>query len=492
MRQIFLFSIIDSYSAQAIIQQLLSLDRENNDEITMFINSPGGSVYQMFAIIDTMNMIKSPVRTVVVGIAASAAACLASAGKVRLMSPTAQIMIHEASAGTFGSISEMQESLEQLAKQNEIMVGMIAKNTKQPLSVIKEAINKKDKYFSAQEAVTFGLVDKVVAEQEAQVLKFSEGINVEGFELSLDNKEVQLLREGNYQHPIFGRTSITENVLDALKKNFDAQVRGQEISIDYTHENEDGEKPAAFWIKSLEIRQNSDGKGKGLFARGEFTPKGAKLVSEKEYRYSSADFVIDYTDQNGKHHPYVLRGGTLTNRPFIKNMNPIKLSEHQPFKKETPKMNKEALIAALMAHGIDVTSLQASGEALQDRVRELEAKIVELNALPAKKEEEVTALKNKLAEINAKIINSEKENTFNALVKEGKVVPAQKEQIMAAFKTHEEIAAFYKNAPVVVALKAAGSAEEVVGDLSAEEQTLVNMGLYTAEQIIANRTSVKK
>jgi phage I-like protein len=428
---------------------------------------------------------------VVMGIAASAAALLASAGGTRLISPTAQMMIHEASAGAFGSVSSMQETVEQIAKQQEIMVSMLAKNCKQTSESIKDAINKKDKYFNAQEAVSFGLVDRVINDQEAQALKLSEGINVEGYEIT--GKEIQILREGRYSHPIYGDINITVAVLETMKKNFENNVRGQDISIDYTHDNENGESPAAFWIKALEVRLNTDKKGMGLFARGEFTPKGAKLVSEKEYKYSSADFVIDYIDQGGKHNPYVLRGGTLTNRPFIKNMNPIKLSEFQQEKKEIKQMNQEELIAALKALGIDVTSLMSSSESLGAQVKALEAKIAELNALPVQKEAEIKALKDALAEANTKIVDAEKMKAFNSLVAEGKCVPAQKEQVISAFKTADEISAFYKNAPAVVAVKPAGSSGEGEDEtLTAEEKLLIESGEYTKEQIMSGRSPVKK
>jgi phage I-like protein len=397
-------------------------------------------------------------------------------------------MIHEASAGAFGPVSSMQDTVEQIAKQQEIMVAMLAKNTRQTVEAIKEAINKTDKYFNAQEAVAFGLCDKTIGDQDAQVLKLSERINVEGYEIT--GKEIQLLREGKYVHPVYGDIFISVSALETMKQNFEARVRGQDISIDYTHDNETGESPAAFWIKSLEVKTNSDGKGKGLFARGEFTPMGEKKVSEKEYRYSSADFSIDYIDQSGKHHPYVLRGGTLTNRPFIKNMNPIKLSE---FKKEIKQMTKEELIAALKDCGVDVTSIMGNGETITARVKELEAKIVELNALPVQKEAEITALKSVIAEANKKIVENEMNRIFNGLVAEGKCVPAQKDAIFSAFKTAEEISAFYKNAPVVIAVAPAGNGGDGEDEtLTAEEKVLVDGGSYTKEEIIAGRSPVKK
>lgn len=489
MRNIFLFSVIDEYSAQYTVQQLLDYDRESSDEITMFINSPGGSVIQGLAIIDAMRIIKSPVRTVVTGIAASMAAVIASCGKERLITPTAQFMIHEASWAAWGSISSMAETVEQGKKLNDLIVGILAKNSNKSENEVRSTMEKKDKYFTAQEAAQFGLCDRVINDQEAQSLKLSESINVEGYEIK--GKEIQMLRDGEYVHPIYGHISITESVLNKMKDNFDKNVRGCDISIDYTHDNDNGESPAAFWIKSLVIRQNDDGKGKGLFAVGEFTPKGAKKVSEKEYKYSSADFRIDYVDQHGKHHPYVLCGGTLTNRPFIKNMNPIKLSEK--YKKEAKTMNKDELIAALKDCGIDVSALLAGSESLTARIKELEAKIVELNSLPVQKEAEIKSLKDKLEEANAKIVESEKVKAFNALVSEGKCIPAQKDEVFKAFKTAEEIQSFFKNAPVVVSMKPAGqSGDSNADELTDEEKMLIEKGEFTKEEILSGRLPVKK
>ena len=115
-RQIFLFSPIYDFTAESVIKQLLDLDRESNEEITMFINSPGGQVNAMFAILDIMDVIKSPIRTVVTGIAASAASVIASSGKKRLMTENARFMIHEVWSFVGGSVSEMDESIKQMSK----------------------------------------------------------------------------------------------------------------------------------------------------------------------------------------------------------------------------------------------------------------------------------------------------------------------------------------------------------------------------------------
>lgn len=486
-RQIFLFSGIDDYSAQSIISKLLELDRQSNDEITIFINSPGGYVTSMFAIIDVMDLIKSPIRTVVIGVAASAASVIASAGDIRLISQGSEIMLHEVSSGTWGKVSDQRDDIKRADMLNDRLFARLAQNTRKSIDDVKNKVGSKDVYFSAEEAFSFGLVDKIMEKEEAQALKLSESINVEGFEINAASKEIQLLRTGSYEHPVYGKFFIDEKILNLLKSNFDSNVRGQEISIDYTHDNDDGESPAAFWIKSLEIRENSDGKGKGLFARGEFTPMGEKKVSEKEYKYSSADFVIDYMDHNGKHHPYVLRGGTLTNRPFIKEMDPIKLSEPTSKKKEAKDMNKDELIATLKTeHSVDIVALEGAAR----RVKELEASIAELKALPAQKEEEVKALQAKLDEINAKIVSDEKERAFDELVAQGKAVPAQKDKVLSAFKDAEAMCEFYKDAPSIIKTSATGGDDDpsMTDGLSEAEALLVKEGKYTKEQIIENRS----
>lgn len=489
-RQIFVFSVIDTYSAESIIRQLLEFDRQSEEEITMFINSPGGSVVQMLAIIDVMNMVKSPIRTVVVGIAASAASVIAMCGNKRLIAKTGQFMLHQASGFSYGEVSDMKDQVAQAEKLQSIMFEIMANKSGKTAQFIEDLIDRKDKYFDARESVSMGFVDSIIQDEEAQVLKFSDGINVEGYEIkSGKNPEIQLLREGDYVHPIYGKMRISANNLEIMKKNFDDGVRGCDISIDYTHENEDGESPAAFWIKSLEIKDNADGKGKGLFAKGEFTPRGEKLVAQKEYKYSSADFMIDYVDQQGKHYPYVLRGGTLTNRPFIKNMNPIKLSEIKSVKKEINAMDKAQLMDALKAQGVDVSATIEERDTLKSRLKEVEAKIAELNALPAQKEEEIKALKNELAQANQKIVDSEKLSAFNDLVKAGKVVPAQKEDILKAFDSAENINSFYAKAPSVVSMKPSGDGhEETEGELTEDEKALVALGEYTKEEIIEGRS----
>src|SRR5689334_7152003 len=122
MRQIFLFSDVNEYSAEVIIRQLLDYDRQSNEEITMFINSPGGSVTQLFSIIDAMDMVRSPIRTIVIGQAASCAAVIAAYGDSRLITDKSEFMLHEVWQFMMGSYSDFDESFKRMdAKQQKLL-----------------------------------------------------------------------------------------------------------------------------------------------------------------------------------------------------------------------------------------------------------------------------------------------------------------------------------------------------------------------------------
>lgn len=491
-RHIYLFTSVNPMSAELIVRQLFDYDRQNNEPITMFINSPGGSVIDFFAIYNAIELIKSPVNTFVMGTAASASAILAAIGKERFITEDSEFMLHEVWSFIIGSVSEVKDQSDRMEKMQKRLMDILSSHTGKSIDQLESAMKKGDRYFTAKQAVSFGLADKVIKSDEAQVLKLSEGIHSEGNEFIYKDgvPEVELLCEGKYIHPVYGEITLTEDIFGRMKDNFDRNVRGIDISIDYTHDNENGEEPAACWIKELGICLNSKSK-KVLKAKVEFTPKGKKLVTEKEYKYASADFVMNYRDERGKHHPYVLCGGTLTNRPFIKELNPIKLSEHKTKQKEINQMNKEALIVALKEQGVDVVMLQGQYDSQKAEIQNLQNKIKELSALPAQKENEIANLKTQLETLNSTIVKNEKEQVFNSLLEEGKVIPAQKDNILGVFDTAEKMKNFYKDAPVIVKTKPKGSNEEGENGLTAEENKLVNDGVYTKEQIIAGRTNRK-
>lgn len=487
-RNILLFDIIDSFSAKETVKQLFDLNRDNHDEITLVINSRGGEVQSMFSIIDAMNVVESPIRTLVMGQASSAGAVIAAAGNKRLMTETSRIMIHELSGVYFGTLTNVKEAIQQGEKEHLKALKILSKASGKSTDDLQKLIKKTDKFLDAKAAKKLGLVQEIVKSDSASVIKLSESINGESFEVAVDEEghsRVQLLLEGEYEHSSYGSFKIDEDKLNKFKENFDNNVRGIELSIDYTHENEAGENPAACWMKSLSVEKTD--KGMALFASVEFTPKGRKLITEKEYKYASADFAINYMTDKGECVPYVLCGGTLTNRPFIKEMNPIKLSERKP--KEKIKMELKTLCEMLKAeHNVDVDGLTGSNEKLTAEIETLSTKIKELSALPAEKDTEIETLKANIQELNSSISDSEKEAVFETLMAEGKVVPAQKEAVLGLFENGKEMSAFYKDAQAVVNLKKDGSENTGEDSLTAAEEKLVANKTYTREEILKTRT----
>lgn len=484
LRQIYLFSPIGSASSETIIRQLLDLDRESDEEITIFINSPGGAVTSLFSIIDVMQACRSSIRTVVVGQAASAAAIIAACGDKRLITENSEVMIHEVLSISFGTTSQLQEDMKRVEEMQNRIINVLSKKTKKTREQLQLMIKKTDKYLSASEAVRMGFCDTIIRKNEAQVLRLCEVMNTVGHEFDYQEdglSVIQLLKEGKYIHPVYGEFFIDEGIMHQMVDNFDKNVRGIDISIDYTHDNESGERPAACWVKQLFI-DGTEGE-KGLYAKVEFTPKGRELVLQKEYQYASADFSINYATESGNYVPYVLRGGTLTNRPFIKEMNPIKLSEPKQKGKETVTMKKEQLIAALQEQGVNVLELQNSLQNALAETESLKNQITELGLLKEDNEQ----LKNKLDEISARQVSSQKEVAFEKLVKEGKVAPAQKEAVLKKFISAEEITSFYKDAPAVVNLHEKGSEKDNNDHLTEDEELAVNSGEVSREDVLKNR-----
>jgi len=164
-RIIFLGEDVNEHTANLIVAQLLFLDNESNDkDIFLYINSPGGSVYDALAIYDTMQYVKSDIQTVGIGVQASAAAFLLSSGTKgkRTILPNSTVMIHQPSSGTRGKVTDMEidlkESLRIKHRLNEIM----ARNTGQTVKKITEDMER-DYWMTADEAKKYGVVDKVIS-----------------------------------------------------------------------------------------------------------------------------------------------------------------------------------------------------------------------------------------------------------------------------------------------------------------------------------------
>lgn len=163
-RIIFLGGPIDDNLANIIIAQLLFLESEGpKKDITMYINSPGGSVSATMAILDTMNYVSSDVSTVCVGLAASGAAIILSAGQKgkRYALPNAEIMIHQPLGGTEGQASDIAITAKQILKIKDKLNRILGKHTgKTPAQIDKDS--DRDYYMGADEAEKYGLIDTII------------------------------------------------------------------------------------------------------------------------------------------------------------------------------------------------------------------------------------------------------------------------------------------------------------------------------------------
>lgn len=164
-RIIFLGEEVNEVTASLVVAQLLFLEAEDPEkDIQLYINSPGGSVTAGFAIYDTMQYIKCDVSTICVGLAASMGAFLLAGGKKgkRMALPNAEIMIHQPSGGARGQATEIQIVAENILKTKRKLNEMLAANTGKPIEIIEKDTDR-DNYMSAQEALEYGLIDKVIS-----------------------------------------------------------------------------------------------------------------------------------------------------------------------------------------------------------------------------------------------------------------------------------------------------------------------------------------
>ncbi len=162
-RIILLNGEINDDTANSIVAQLLFLDSENNDDISIYINSPGGSITSGMAIYDTMNIIKSDVSTICIGISASMAAFLLSSGKKgkRYILPNAEVMIHQPLGGAQGQATEIKIAAERILKLKDKINKILSKNTNQSLEKIQND-TERDYFLNAEEAKQYGIIDKII------------------------------------------------------------------------------------------------------------------------------------------------------------------------------------------------------------------------------------------------------------------------------------------------------------------------------------------
>ena len=166
-RIVFLGDEVSDTTASLVVAQLLFLEAQDPDkEIQFYINSPGGSVTAGLAIYDTMQYIKADVSTICIGMAASMGAFLLAAGAKgkRLALPNSEILIHQPSGGFRGQATDIQIHAENILRTKDRLNSILAENTGQPLDIVKDACER-DNFMTAQEAMDFGIVDKVIAKR---------------------------------------------------------------------------------------------------------------------------------------------------------------------------------------------------------------------------------------------------------------------------------------------------------------------------------------
>ncbi|HHW24221.1 MAG TPA: ATP-dependent Clp endopeptidase proteolytic subunit ClpP [Bacillota bacterium] len=163
-RIVFLADEINDYTASLVVAQLLFLEQQDPDkDISLYINSPGGSVTAGLAIFDTMNYIKCDVSTICVGMAASMGAFLLAAGAKgkRFALPNSEILIHQPLGGTRGQASDIKIHADHIIRTRDKLNKILAKNTGKPIEIIERDTDR-DYFMTAEEALEYGIIDKVI------------------------------------------------------------------------------------------------------------------------------------------------------------------------------------------------------------------------------------------------------------------------------------------------------------------------------------------
>lgn len=238
------------------------------------------------------------------------------------------------------------------------------------------------------------------------VYKFSENENEEIKQGDL--KEIQVLREGDYHVSKVGKVEVTRNVLLSMIDNFEKKVKPNEPSLDFVH---DSANRAAAWVKKLFTKINSDNKME-LWSLSEITGAGANELSQKNFKYTSADFTLNYVDNETlKEHGPLLEGLALTNRPVVKGMQAIMLSE----KTGVLDMTLEEALAMI--------------ESLKLEIEEMKKKLpkAEIEVEMSEDDKPKSELEVKLSERIKTLEAQSKEMKFNDLLAKGRLVPSQKE-----------------------------------------------------------------
>jgi len=278
---------------------------------------------------------------------------------------------------------------------------------------------------------------------------------------SKDIEWVQLIRTGKFNHAFFGKFNITAEVLKEFKTNFDGGSRGVDIAVDYFHESG---AEAAGWFREIELRENDS----QLWINVEWTDKAREKITSKEIRYISADFSLEYEDsETGKEYGATLFGAGLTNRPHVKNMQPVFSDEDvNQSKNKSNKKGKTMTIDFndILASITDLSEdeklqlgekLGMSVKASDEDIAEAAKKLADFEAATKLADDASKSELKKLSDevVALKKVNGEKDKevSFTKMLSEGTAVEAQRVAFMEG-----NIAEFAKNA-VSINLSEVGS-----------------------------------
>lgn len=234
---------------------------------------------------------------------------------------------------------------------------------------------------------------------------------------------IQIMKVGDFKHPEYGNFKITPAMLSEMEANFKNHVRRVDLAVDYFHENE---KVAAGWFSDVQVRDNA------LWGRVDWTPRAQQMLADRELRYFSPEWTEVYEDpETGEKFKNVLFGGGLTNRPFLKEMQPIVNHEKGEF------MTLEETKAQLADLQKKLSDAQAANTDLQKKCDDMAPMVDDKDKIIEQLKAELEALKAQLAQQDAEMnkakeekLAAEKEMKFTKLLTEGKAVPAQKDAFM--------------------------------------------------------------
>jgi len=220
-RAIFFFEDVYRDTAKDVVEKLFLLDEESNDPIFIVINSWGGGVSALFAMLDAIKAVKSEIHTIVLGEADSSAAVLASSGVKRYIGENSRTMIHEVSTWVIGKISEMEEDLKDAKVIQDKLVDILATNTGHTASEIDDLIYKTDVWMDAKESVEFGLIDEVMTESEDDFLESAGKSKIAASNTNISNEDIEFYKNVN---KVFKNSNKADNVNASTIDSIDSKL----------------------------------------------------------------------------------------------------------------------------------------------------------------------------------------------------------------------------------------------------------------------------